>query len=73
MEKRLPKLYSHMMRLDVSNAFWLTKWLLTLYVYTFPVKICVRICDYLFSTGVLALVNMIIPVMKRFEEQILRI
>jgi len=60
----LPKLFKHFKTHDVSNTTWLTKWLMTLYLYSFPLPACVRIVDFMISSNVFALVKVAVGVLR---------
>jgi hypothetical protein len=47
---------------------WLIKWYMTMYTYAFPVKLCLRIWDYVLVRGIFGLIYILIPIMKNFHS-----
>lgn len=41
---------------------------MTLFLYSFPVEICIRIWDFILLEGIFGLVKLIIPIIKVFEK-----
>lgn len=55
-KNRLPKLHEHFKEQEIINTAWITKWLMTLYLYSFPLSKSIRIMDYMISSDVFALI-----------------
>ncbi|CAD8061342.1 unnamed protein product [Paramecium sonneborni] len=50
---KLPNLYNHIYnRLEVSNAFWLTKIIMTLFLYNFHINNVCRFWDFILATNI---------------------
>ena len=41
---------------------------MTLFLYNFPISLCIRIWDYFISEGVFALITLIPPILTIFEN-----
>lgn len=54
---------------DIPDSFWLTKWILTLFLYNFPVKICSRFWDYLLTNDIFSLIKLFIPILDIFKKE----
>lgn len=52
---------------DIPDSFWLTKWFLTLFLYSFPVQICSRFWDYIITNDIFSIVKLIIPILDVFK------
>ena len=48
-EEYLPELKDHMQ--DLPDALWINKWIQTLFLYSFPYGLCIRIWDNVLSEG----------------------
>lgn len=62
--EHLPNLFKYFKAQEVINQTWLTKWLMTLYLYSFPLPSCVRIVDYMISSNVFSLVKIAVCILK---------
>jgi len=41
---------------------------MTLYLYSFPVEVCIRIWDFILLDGIFGLAKLTIPIIKIFEK-----
>jgi len=64
----MPKIIEIFDELMVPSGFWLVKWYMTMYIYAFPVNVCIRIWDYVLAEGIFGLVSIILPILKNFEN-----
>lgn len=72
-EKTLPALKKHFDAEGVQPQLYLSKWLMTLYLYNFPLKTCLRIIDYFLSSNIFALVYVAIGILKQLEHVLLKL
>ncbi|KAL4497172.1 hypothetical protein ABPG72_019492 [Tetrahymena utriculariae] len=68
----LPELYKHFKDQEIANTIWLTKWLMTLYLYSFPLNKCIRIMDYVISSNIFALIYVALEILVQYHEQLLK-
>ncbi|KAL4453137.1 hypothetical protein ABPG74_015368 [Tetrahymena malaccensis] len=68
----LPELHKHFKDQDILNTIWLTKWLMTLYLYSFPLNKCIRIMDYVISSNIFALIYVALEILVQYKEQLLQ-
>ncbi|EAS04528.2 rab-GTPase-TBC domain protein (macronuclear) [Tetrahymena thermophila SB210] len=54
---------------DIPDSFWLTKWILTLFLYNFPVKICSRFWDYIITNDIFSIIKLFIPLLNIFKKE----
>ena len=66
--KKLPTFIQKFDEIGIPPSSWLSKWFMTLYLYSFPVEICIRIWDFILLEGIFGLVKLIIPIIKVFEK-----
>lgn len=50
-QEELPELFRHFQDICIPNLLWLQKWFQSLFLYSFPLGLCVRIWDNLFVYG----------------------
>jgi hypothetical protein len=68
--EKLPRVINKFRELEVPNSFWMTKWYMTLFLYNFPVNICLRIWDFFLVEGIFGIVALIVPIMRIFENDL---
>ncbi|CAD8116956.1 unnamed protein product [Paramecium sonneborni] len=72
--KYQPQLYKHLnSQLKFPESFWLTKIILTLFLYNLQLQYCLRIWDYIIVEGIFYLPSLIITILDQFQSQILAI
>lgn len=71
-EDQLPKVKSHFEDLDYLGPIWLQKWLITLFLYSFPMAYCVRIWDNVLVEGPIFIFKTIIAVISGLETKLLK-
>ena len=64
-KKYLPKLQKHFE--NVPDALWLNKWFLSLFLYSVPLGLCVRIWDNLLADGSKFLIKVSLSILKLSE------
>jgi hypothetical protein len=64
MATHLPTLHKHFIELKYEHCFWLTKMILTLFLYNFKLELCLRIWDYLIAEGIFYISAIVITIMK---------
>ena len=78
--RHLPGLKSHLDTHSVPCLLWLTKWLHTLFLYSFPFILCIRVWDHIISndynTGTGSsntsfIFKFTLAVLKKHEEEIM--
>ncbi|CAD8197053.1 unnamed protein product [Paramecium pentaurelia] len=68
----LPQLYKHLYsQLNYPESFWLTKIILTLFLYNFQLQYCLRFWDYIIVEGIFYLPSLVIKILDQFQSQIL--
>jgi hypothetical protein len=52
MQIRLPKLYVHLYeKLETPESFWVTKIILSIFLFSFDIQYCARFWDYFLARG----------------------
>jgi hypothetical protein len=49
--KNFPKLDTHLKRTETPESFWLTKILLSIFLYVLQIQDCMRLWDYFIARG----------------------
>lgn len=71
-EKKSTKLFAIFKKLSIVNSIWITKWILTMFTYTFNLKICARIWDFILLEGVICgILKLIVPIIMNYEKHLL--
>ena len=63
----MPDLHDRFEEAGVLPSFWLTKWYMSIFLYNFPVGICLRIWDIFIKDGLFSLISFIFPIMAVFQ------
>ncbi len=71
LEQKLPKFNKKFQDLGIPPASWLSKWYMTVFLYSFPVNICTRIWDFFLLEGIFGLVKIVVPILKVFYTDFL--
>ncbi|CAD8181441.1 unnamed protein product [Paramecium octaurelia] len=72
MQKQLPKVYNHFMACNISPSIWVSKILLSGFVYLFDLLDCVLLWDYIFIKGtVLGYTDLILAMVTIFQDELL--
>src|ERR1700730_6278383 len=68
----LPKLSDHLAALSVHPPMFASQWFLTLFAYTFPISLVMRIYDIIFAEGAAeTIMRIAIAMLKKSEDVIL--
>ncbi|EPQ30179.1 uncharacterized protein PFL1_02295 [Pseudozyma flocculosa PF-1] len=73
LEEFLPLLHMHLVRQGVKSSMYASQWFMTLFSYRFPLELVYRILDSVFAEGVEALFRFALALMKRNEEELLKL
>ena len=57
----------------VPDALWLNKWFLTLFLYTFPLGLCIRIWDNILADGTKFIFKVALAILKLTEKDLLKL
>lgn len=69
LQLHLPSLYKHLYRqLNYPESFWLTKIILTLFLYNFQLQHCLRFWDYIIVEGIFYLPSLVIKILDQFQS-----
>ena len=72
-KKELPKLHEYLSSQQIPDQLWITKWLLTMFLYSLPPCIVVRIWDYIFSENLFALIKVSVGLLKMIEKDLMNL
>jgi hypothetical protein len=71
-EKKLPKLKLHFDEIGYPAPVWLQKWFMTLFLYSFPMKLCIRLWDNLLVEGLTLIFKFPLAIMEILEKTLLK-
>lgn len=57
LEKKEKDYCSHIREWELPEPAWISKWFLTMYIYSFPLEVVVRVIDYVLVGGLFFLVK----------------
>ena len=67
----IPKLKERFDSIQFYNDYWLRKWIMLLFVDSFPNTFCIRIWDALLANGLLFILRIILALLKGMESKLL--
>lgn len=67
----LPRVSSKFNTLQIPTLLWLTKWIQTLFLYSFPFGVCIRLWDMLLSEGTQFVFAFILSLLEHLQEKFL--
>ena len=71
LEETNPDLRQHLSKVELQHDLWLTKWISSLFLYTFPFEYCIRFWDALLANGVSFIIPIICAILSNFSEKLL--
>ena len=71
-EKHLPKLKQHFDQIGYPAPVWLQKWFMTLFLYSFPLKLWIRLWDNLLVEGLVLIFKFPLAIMTILENVLLK-
>ncbi len=66
-------LFDHIKQQQIPDLLWLFKWILTIFLYSFPQKQVVRIWDFIMVRGLFSVIQVAISIVKFLEKDILNL
>ena len=69
--KELSSVHGHFTEAGIPPLLWLTKWIQTLSLYSFSFATCIRVWDYILSTGSMYILKFALAVIESLEEKLL--
>ncbi|KAF8822960.1 TBC domain-containing protein [Cardiosporidium cionae] len=67
-KSHMPRLYDHLKRENVETSMYASQWFMTLFSYSFPLDIVVRIFDVFFNEGIKMIFRVALAVLKLLQE-----
>jgi len=71
-ESKIPKLKYHFDQIGYPAPVWLQKWFMTLFLYSFPMKLCIRLWDNLLVEGLTLIFKFPLAIMEILEKTLLK-
>jgi ABC-type microcin C transport system permease subunit YejB len=70
-EEKLPTLRQHFANCDISEHMWVGKWIMTLFVNSFPKETVIRLWDCFFVKGMPFVYRVVLGLLKKLEDLLL--
>lgn len=67
-----PNIEAHIVKHNFDDALWLTKWMITMFTYSFQYEYVIRFWDGIFSKGIQYMVNIALAIVDQLEEEMLK-
>ena len=71
-ERKIPKLKTHFDNIGYPAPVWLQKWFMTLFLYSFPMKLCIRLWDNLLVEGLVLIFKFPLAIMEILQSTLLK-
>jgi len=68
-----PLLHDHIKQQNIPDLLWLFKWILTIFLYSFPQKHVVRIWDFIMVRGLFSVIQIAVSIVKFLEKDMLNL
>jgi len=73
LDKKNKKLAKHLKDVDLPDSIWLTKWVLTMLIYSFPFELSLRLWDFIIgSENLFNLIKICLELLRCFEKSIMQ-
>ena len=72
LNREMPQLCLHMKSLAMPDSMWITKWILTVFLYSLPANKVVRIWDYIISEELFSVLKVAVGLLKMYEKELLK-
>jgi hypothetical protein len=71
MKWQLPNLHAHLQEIELAPEIFVAQWFVTLYSYTLPVALTMRIWDYIFLKGWPAMFRVAMSLLQELQGNML--
>jgi hypothetical protein len=72
MKLHVPRVQEHCTVLQIPDILWITKFLLSMYLYSFSLKDCIPMWDYILTRGtVRSFVEITTSILDHMQDQLL--
>ena len=68
-EQHMPELHSHLG--DLPDLLWINKWFQTIFLYSFPLGLCIRIWDNILADGTKFFFKAALAILRLVESELL--
>jgi hypothetical protein len=62
--QHIPKINQHIIDIELPNSFWITKIILSLFLYSFKIGTCLRLWDFLLATNIFGLISLVMAMIE---------
>jgi hypothetical protein len=71
--EELPELFFHFIEIGIPELLWINKWIQSLFLYSFPLGLCIRIWDNIFAQGTRFMFKVGIAILKLTQHELLQL
>lgn len=71
LKKHLPLLTANIKKMQIPDSFWITKMIISLFLYVMDLNNCVRVWDYIITRGAIrAMPEVIVALIAKYQHKI---
>lgn len=59
--------------MGLPDQIWIWKWLLTSFLYSFPLDVCARLWDFIISSGIQSLISLSLAITEQYQEKLMNL
>lgn len=67
---RIPALFNHFQEIELDDHFWISKWFMTLFSYSFKLEAVIRFWDAIFVNGVNSMISISIGILTELKKEL---
>lgn len=68
----LPKLYAHFQENLLDSMMWVWKWIITVFLYSFPMEIVAKLWDYLLVNKGCSIISLSLAIAAYYEKDFIQ-
>ena len=72
-KEHLPELHKHFEEMNFPELLWIHKWFQTVFLYSFPFCLCIRIWDNILADGTKFLFQAALAIVKLAKDDLLKL
>ena len=73
LKEGIPDLYNHFFKEQLQEEMWVYKWFMSIFLYSFPLGLCIRFWDNILAFGTRFIFNISLALLSLMKEQLLEL
>lgn len=69
----IPELHQYFEHLGIIDSLWLQKWVMTCFLYSFPLGLCIRMWDNILAFGTRFIFNLSLAILGLLKDQLIEL